>query len=44
MAYFNAEKNTHRLGLKMLAWNDAEIIAKGPQRLRYEAVEDNCQV
>lgn len=44
VAYFNEEKKTHRYGLKLLAWNDAEITAKGSQRLRYEAIEDECRV
>lgn len=43
VAYFDAEKNTHRRGLKLLAWNDAELLPKGPERLRYEAVVDECQ-
>lgn len=44
VANYHEEKKSHRFGLKLLAWNDAEITAKGPQRLRYEATEDGCKV
>jgi collagen type II alpha len=44
VAYFHKEKNTHRRGLKFLTWNDSELTPKGPQRLRFEALEDGCQV
>lgn len=44
VGYFDAEKNTHRRGLKLLTWNDAELLPKGPERLRYEAIVDECQV
>lgn len=43
-AYFNEERNSYRNGLKLLAWNDAELTPKGPQRLRYDAIEDGCKV
>lgn len=33
-----------RRSLKLLTWNDNELTPKGPQRLRYEASEDGCQV
>lgn len=42
-AYFNKEANSYRQSLKLLAWNDAELTAKGPQRLRYDAIVDECQ-
>lgn len=44
IAYRDNEKNSYRRSLKLLAWNDAELTAKGSQRLRYEALEDGCQV
>lgn len=44
VAYYDAAKNTYRKGLKMLAWNDAELVPKGAERLRYEAIVDDCQV
>lgn len=43
IAFFNKEKNSYRQSLKLLAWNDAELTARGPQRLRYDAVLDECQ-
>lgn len=43
VAYYNKEKNSYRQSLKFLAWNDAELTARGPQRLRYEALQDDCQ-
>lgn len=43
IAYFDASKNNHRRGLKLMTWNDNELLPKGPQRLRYEALEDGCQ-
>lgn len=44
VAYFDAERNSHRRGLKLLLWNDAELTPKGPHRLRYDVIEDGCQV
>lgn len=44
VAYYDEARRTHRYGLKLLAWNDAELTAKGPQRLRYEALADGCSV
>ena len=43
IAYFDAAKNNHRRGLKLMTWNDNELLPKGPQRLRYESTEDGCQ-
>lgn len=43
MAYFDKEKNNHRKGIKLMTWNDNELTPKGPQRLRYEVLEDGCQ-
>lgn len=43
VGYFDAQNNTHRKGLKLLSWNDVELLPKGPERLRYEAVVDECQ-
>lgn len=44
VAVYSSEKNSYRQGMKLLTWNDAELTAKGPQRLRYEVVEDECKV
>jgi collagen type II alpha len=43
VAYFDKQKNNHRKGIKLMTWNDNELTPKGPQRLRYEVVEDGCQ-
>lgn len=44
VAYRDNGKNSYRRALKFLAWNDAELVAKGSHHLRYEALEDGCQV
>lgn len=44
VGYFDAEKNNYRRSLKFLAWNDAELTAKNSLHLRYDAIEDGCQV
>lgn len=43
VAYFDKSSNNHRRGLKLMTWNDNELLPKGPQRLRYEVTEDGCQ-
>lgn len=43
IAYFDAANNHHKSGLKLMAWNDNELTATGPQRLRYEVTEDGCK-
>jgi collagen type II alpha len=43
VAYYDNEKSSYRNSLKFLAWNDADITARGPQKLRIEAVEDGCK-
>lgn len=44
VAYRDHTKNSYRRSLKLLAWNDAELTAKGSHHLQYEALEDGCQV
>lgn len=44
IGYFDADKNNYRKALKLLAWNDAELMAKHSQQLRYEVTTDGCQV
>nr|CAD7260945.1 unnamed protein product [Timema shepardi] len=43
VAYFDTSKRSYRKGLKLLAWNDAEITPRGNQRVRYEVAEDECR-
>jgi collagen type II alpha len=43
VAYFDKQKNNHRRGVKLMTWNDNELTPKGPQRLRYDVLEDGCQ-
>lgn len=43
VAYFDAVKRTYRKGIKLLAWNDAEITPRGNQRFRYDVGEDECR-
>lgn len=43
VAYYDDERKTHRYGLKLLAWNDAELTPKGSHRLSYTALEDGCK-
>lgn len=33
-----------RRALKLMAWNDAEILPRGNQRMRYEVTLDECKV
>lgn len=44
VAYYDEQKNSHRLALKLLAWNDAELTARGSKRLKYDVLEDGCRV
>lgn len=44
IAYFDAEKKTYRKGVKLMGWNDAEILPRGNQRFRYDVLEDECKV
>lgn len=43
IAYYDSIKSNHRRGIKLMTWNDNELMPKGPQRLRYEVTEDGCQ-
>lgn len=43
VAYFDAERKSYRRGLKLLAWNDAELLGRGNQRLKYEVSLDECK-
>lgn len=43
VAYHDAAKNTYRKAVKFLAYNDAEITARGNQRFRYDVLEDGCK-
>lgn len=44
VGYYDVERRTYRKGLKLLAWNDVEILPRGSHRLRYEAIVDECKV
>lgn len=44
VVYFDAERKNYRQAVKFLAWNDAELTAKHSQQLRYDVIEDGCQV
>lgn len=44
VAYFDYERKTYRKSLKLLAWNDVELVPRGNQRLRYEMIIDECRV
>lgn len=43
VAYFDVTKHTFRRGIKLMSWSDSEITPKG-NKLRYEAIEDECRV
>uniref|UniRef100_A0A0A9WMQ7 Collagen alpha-1(II) chain n=2 Tax=Lygus hesperus TaxID=30085 RepID=A0A0A9WMQ7_LYGHE len=43
IAYFDLNLKSYRKGLKLLGWNDAEIMPKGHKRLRYDILEDGCR-
>lgn len=44
IAYYDEERKNYRRSLKLLAWNDAELTAKTSPHLRYDVVNDGCQV
>ena len=44
IGYYDPTTNNYRRGIKLLAYNDAEILPKANNRLRYKAVLDECQV
>lgn len=44
IGYYDPMTNNYRRGLKLLAFNDAEIMPKANNRLRYKALLDECQV
>lgn len=44
VAYYDVTKHTYRRGLKLLAWNDAELTPRGNHKFKYEATEDECRV
>lgn len=44
VAYFDSERKSYRRSMKLLAWNDVEIMSRGNQRLRYDVITDECRV
>lgn len=44
IGYYDARTKNYRKGIKLLAYNDAEILPKANNRLRYKAILDECQV
>lgn len=44
IAYYDEERKNYRRSLKLLAWNDAELTAKNSPHLRYDVINDGCQV
>lgn len=42
-AYYHKKKKTYRYGMKLMAWNDLEILPKGQKRVRYEVIQDDCK-
>lgn len=44
VGYYDPVTGNYRRGLKLLAFNDAEILPKANNRLRYKALLDECQV
>lgn len=44
IAYFDSEKKNHELAAKLLAWDGTELTADGSIHLRYEVIEDGCEV
>lgn len=44
VAVYDEETQSFNKGMKMLLWNDAELTANGPKRLRYSTVIDECKV
>lgn len=44
IGYFDPQANNYRHGIKLLAYNDAEILPRANNRLRYKTLVDDCQV
>lgn len=44
VAYYDPATHNYRRGVKLLAYNDAEILPKANNKLRYTALLDECQV
>lgn len=44
IAYFDEERKTYKRGIKLLSYNDVELVPRGSQRLRYEVILDECKV
>lgn len=44
VGYFDPATRNHRHGIKLLAYNDAEVLPRANNRLRYRALLDECQV
>lgn len=44
VGYFDPATKNYRHGIKLLAYNDAEILPKANNRLRYKVLLDECQV
>ena len=44
VAYFDLISRTYTKGLKLLSWNDVELLPRGNARLRYSVSEDDCRV
>lgn len=44
VAYFDTKNNSFKRAIKLLAWNDAELTARGSHHLKYEVIEDGCKV
>lgn len=44
IAYYDAENQNYQLALKFFAWDNAELSSSGRKYLRYEVIDDGCQV
>jgi collagen type II alpha len=43
VAYYDSQKRSYRNAIKLMAWNDLELTARGAKRSRYNVIEDECR-
>lgn len=43
-AHYDSAKRSYRSALKLMAFNDLELTARGTKRTRYNVAEDECRV
>ena len=44
VAYFDSQGTNYRRGIRLLAWNDVELIPRGNRHFKYNVDLDECKV